>query len=404
MSLQNVLKKVEDLRDEMVDFMVEMIKIKAVNPAFGGEGEEKRAEWLEEKLREICDDVKRYDAVDDKGIKRPNLVGIIYGENRERTLWIIGHMDTVPEGDLSLWDYDPYDPVVKDGKIYGRGTLDDGQAIVTSYFAAKAILDLGLRPKINIGLVYVSDEEAGSKYGLNYLMDKDIFKKDDLVVIPDAGNEDGSFIEIAEKSAMWIKVVTLGKQTHASMPATGINAHRVAMKYALWVDEYLHRKYDKKNELFSPPESTFEMTKKEANVGNINTIPGKDVFYFDFRILPEYDLDEILGDMRKIADIVEKEFNAKVELEMVSKSRAAPPTPMESEVVQKLIKAIKELRGIEPKAGGIGGGTVAAAFRAESIPAVVWMTADDVEHQPNEFCRIKNLVEDAKVFAYLALT
>ncbi len=404
MSLQNVLKKVEDLRDEMVDFMVEMIKIKAVNPAFGGEGEEKRAEWLEEKLREICDDVKRYDAVDDKGIKRPNLVGIIYGENRERTLWIIGHMDTVPEGDLSLWDYDPYDPVVKDGKIYGRGTLDDGQAIVTSYFAAKAILDLGLRPKMNIGLVYVSDEEAGSKYGLNYLMDKDIFKKDDLVVIPDAGNEDGSFIEIAEKSAMWIKVVTLGKQTHASMPATGINAHRVAMKYALWVDEYLHRKYDKKNELFSPPESTFEMTKKEANVGNINTIPGKDVFYFDFRILPEYDLDEILGDMRKIADIVEKEFNAKIELEMVSKSRAAPPTPMESEVVQKLIKAIKELRGIEPKAGGIGGGTVAAAFRAESIPAVVWMTADDVEHQPNEFCRIKNLVEDAKVFAYLALT
>ncbi|MCD6276552.1 MAG: M20 family metallo-hydrolase [Thermoplasmata archaeon] len=404
MSLQNVLKKVEDLRDEMVDFMVEMIKIKAVNPAFGGEGEEKRAEWLEEKLREICDDVKRYDAVDDKGIKRPNLIGIIYGENRDRTLWIIGHMDTVPEGDLSLWDYDPYDPVVKDGKIYGRGTLDDGQAIVTSYFAAKAILDLGLKPKINIGLVYVSDEEAGSKYGLNYLMDKDIFKKDDLVVIPDAGNEDGSFIEIAEKSAMWIKVVTLGKQTHASMPATGVNAHRVAMKYALWVDEYLHRKYDKKNELFSPPESTFEMTKKEANVGNINTIPGKDVFYFDFRILPEYDLDEILGDMRKIADIVEKEFNAKIELEIVSKSRAAPPTPMESEVVQKLIKAIKELRGIEPKAGGIGGGTVAAAFRAEGIPAVVWMTADDVEHQPNEFCRIKNLVEDAKVFAYLALT
>ena len=403
MSLEKVLKKIEELQDDMVKFTVEMIKIKAVNPAFDGEGEEKRAEFLEKKLKEICDEVKRYDAVDDKGLRRPNLVGIIYGENRDRTLWIIGHMDTVPEGELSLWEHDPYDPMVKEGKIYGRGTLDDGQAIVTSYFAAKAILESNMRPKMNIGLVYVSDEEAGSKYGLYYLMDKNIFKKNDLVVIPDAGNEDGSFIEIAEKSAMWIKITTIGKQTHASMPETGINAHRAGMKYALWVDEFLHRKYDKKNELFSPPESTFEMTKKDANVGNINTIPGKDIFYFDFRVLPEYDLDEILQDMRKIADIVESEFGVKIEIEIVSKSKAAPPTPIESEVVQKLIRALKELRNIEPKAGGIGGGTVAEAFREIGIPAVVWMTADDVEHQPNEFCRIKNLVEDAKVFAYLAM-
>ncbi len=403
MTLQNVFKKVEELRDEMTDFMVNMIRIKAVNPAFGGEGEEKRAEFLERKLKEICDEVKRYDAVDKNGLKRPNLVGIIYGENRNRTLWIIGHMDTVPEGDLSLWKHDPYDPVVEDGKIYGRGTLDDGQAIVTSYFAVRAILDLGMRPNVNVGLVYVSDEEAGSQYGLEYLMDKGLFKKNDLVIVPDGGNENGSFIEIAEKSAMWLKITTIGKQTHASMPQTGINAHRVAMKYALLVDEFLHRKYGKRNTLFAPPESTFEMTKKDANVGNINTIPGKDVFYFDFRVIPDYNLDDILKDMRRIASLLEEEFGATINIDIVSRSDAAPPTDVNSEVVQRLIKALKKLRGIEPVPGGIGGGTVAAAFRRIGVPAVVWMTADDVEHQPNEFCRIKNLMEDAKVFAYMAM-
>ena len=403
MNLENVFGKLEEMKDELINFTMEMIRIKAVNPAFGGEGEEKRAEWLEEKMKEICDEVRRYDAIDDKGLKRPNLIGIIYGEDRSRTLWLIGHMDTVPEGDLSLWSHDPYDPVLKDGKIYGRGTLDDGQAIVASYFAAKAILAAGMRPKYNIGLAYVADEEAGSEYGLHYLMDKDIFKPNDLVVVPDGGNSDGSFVEIAEKSAAWIKITTIGKQAHASMPHTGINAHRAAMKFALYVDEYMHKKYDLKDETFDPPESTFEITKKESNVGNINTIPGRDVIYFDYRVLPHYNIDEVIEDVRRIAREFEIMEKVKIEVEVVQSSQAAPPTDVNSEVVQKLIRALKEVRGIDSKAGGIGGGTVAAAFRAIGIPAVVWMTADDVEHQPDEFCRLENCIGDAKVFIYLAL-
>ncbi len=403
MNLENVFEKLENMRDELVEFTMDMIRIKAVNPAFGGEGEEKRAEWLEEKLREICDEVKRYDAVDDKGIKRPNLVGIIYGEDRSRTLWIIGHMDTVPEGDLSLWSHDPYDPILKDGKIYGRGTLDDGQAIVASYFAAKAILSAGLRPKYNLGLVFVADEEAGSKYGLIYLLDKGIFKPNDLVVVPDGGNSDGSFIEIAEKSAVWLKITTIGKQAHASMPHTGVNAHRAAMKFALAVDEYLHEKYNLRDETFDPPESTFEITKKEKNVDNINTIPGKDIIYFDYRVLPQYSIDEVIEDVKRITKEYEKKENVKIIVDIVQKSQAAPPTDVKSEIVQKLMRAIKELRGIDPVPGGIGGGTVAAALREMGIPAVVWMTADEVEHQPDEFCRVENCIGDAKVFIYLSL-
>lgn len=401
--MKEVMSKIEDMREEITQFMVDMIRVKAVNPAFGGEGEEKRAEFLERKLKEICDEVKRYDTEDERGLKRPNLVGIIFGENRKRTIWILSHMDTVPEGDLSLWSNDPYNPVVKDGKIYGRGTLDDGQGIVSSYFAAKAIIESGKRPKYNLGLVFVSDEEAGSTYGVHYLMDKNLFLKDDLVIVPDAGNEDGSFLEIAEKSATWLKIKTEGIQTHASIPNRGLNAHRVGMKFALKVDEYLHNKYSKEDKLFDPPFSTFEMTKKEKNVDNINTIPGTDIFYFDFRVLPIYDIDEVVNDVKNIAGEIERETGAKINVEIVQKSQAAPPTPENSEIVVNLMKAIKDLRDLNAKIGGIGGGTVAAAFRKMGIPAVVWMTADEVEHQPDEFCRIENLVEDAKVFAYISL-
>ena len=60
-------------------------------------------------------------------------------------------------------------------------------------------------------------------------------------------------------------------------------------------------------------------------------------------------------------------------------------------------------RGLDATVGGIGGGTCAAFFRKQGIPAVVWSTIDEVAHQPDEYARIKNMVEDAKVFALLAL-
>ncbi len=68
-----------------------------------------------------------------------------------------------------------------------------------------------------------------------------------------------------------------------------------------------------------------------------------------------------------------------------------------------LKKAIKELRGKDAKAGGIGGGTFAAYFRKLGIPAVVWATLDMTAHQPDEYAIIDNIVNDAKVMAYLAL-
>jgi succinyl-diaminopimelate desuccinylase len=68
-----------------------------------------------------------------------------------------------------------------------------------------------------------------------------------------------------------------------------------------------------------------------------------------------------------------------------------------------LREAVETIRGIKPKVGGIGGGTCAAYFRRVGIPAVVWSTADEMAHQPNEYARIDNIVNDAKIFAQLAM-
>ena len=393
-------KLVENMKDEMVKTMVEMIPIKAISPELGGTGEKERADYLEKVLNAAgFDELKRLDVKDESGYIRSNIIAKIKGKEGKKTLWLAAHIDTVPEGDISLWKTDPFKPVVEGDRIYGRGTADDGQAVVSSIYALKALKNSGIRPKNDIGLMLLSDEEVGSRYGMHYVLDNYNFGKEDEFIVPDAGNSKGDAIEIAEKGLLWICVKVIGKQGHGSRPDLSLNANRIGMKLALSIDERLHYKFSSANNIFVPPYSTFEPTKREANVQNINTIPGTDVFCFDCRILPSYKVDEVLNEIKDEVEYYKKKFGVEVELKLVQKSDPAPETDPSSEVIVKLKKAIKELRGFDPVLIGIGGGTVAAPLRRKGYSAAVWFTTDNVEHSPNEYCKISNMVEDTKVFA-----
>jgi len=419
MEMRVVSEEIEKLRDEMVETLIELIKIPAISPDSGGEGEYDKAQKLLEIIRGWpFDKIERYDAPDPRAKNgvRPNILAYYYGEQGEKSprLWILTHLDVVPPGDLSKWTVTkPFEPLVKDGKIYGRGSEDNGQSLVASLYAVKALMNLGIRPKRTIILAFVSDEETGSKHGLEWLMKEhpEVFRKDDLVLVPDGGNEEGTFIEIAEKSILWMKIKVKGKQVHASMPGLGLNAHRVALDYAKELDEFLHEKYNARDELFDPPESTFEPTMGGNPSDAPNIAPGEHEVVFDCRVLPQYNLDNILNDAQELAEEIKekyrKEVNGKVlpevRVEVLQRLDAPAPTPKDSEIVKLLQKAIKELRGKDVKIGGIGGGTFAAYFRKLGIPAVVWATLDEMAHQPNEYTKIENMVEDAKIMTALAL-
>ncbi|MDK2900215.1 MAG: succinyl-diaminopimelate desuccinylase [Thermosipho sp. (in: thermotogales)] len=401
---EKIIKRVEEIQEDIKNSMKKFISINSVNPRSGGPGEKEMAEWLQSLIKDWgFDSIERYDAKDDivpYGF-RPNIVARYNGTVGKRTIWIITHMDKVPAGDLSLWENDPFTPVEKDGKIYGRGAEDNGSSLIASLYGLKTIMDLGIRSKDNIALAFVSDEETGSDYGIKYLVKQNLFSKNDLFIVPDSGEPDGSFIEIAEKSILWFKVIVSGKQAHASRPDIAKNAHRYGAKFLTILDEYLNSNYNEEDLLFDYPKSSFEPTKKESNVENVNTIPGTDIFYFDCRILPQYNLEEIFKNIVSLGEKFEKENGVKIQIEKLQFEQAAPPTDKNSEIVVKLINAIKEMRNITPRVGGIGGGTCAAILRNEGLPAAVWATIDETAHQPNEYVVIKNLIEDTKVYAYL---
>ncbi len=396
-----VIDNVESYREKMVKTLCDLIEIRAIPPEFGGDGEFKKAEYLMKYL-DGFDYVERFDVKDERvsaGL-RPNIVAKINGA-LERTIWIIAHLDVVPEGDERLWNTPPFKGIVKDNRVYGRGSEDNGQSIVSSLFAAKSIINSGLTPKYSLGVVYVADEEAGSNYGIKHLIKQNIFSKDDMFVIPDVGTPKGDMIEIAEKSILWLKFKVYGQQSHASLP-TGVNAARRAMEFILDLDKKLHLKFNAENKLFVPPHSTFEPTKREKNVDNINTIPGLDISYMDCRVIPDYDLDEVLEYIEDIRIFHEMKGNGEIKVEVVQKV-SSPPTPETATIVTKLKKTIEVLRELPVSFYGIGGNTCASFFRKNGfVETAAWCTADGVAHQANEYCVIDHMVEDAKVFAALA--
>ncbi|MCX8160239.1 MAG: M20 family metallo-hydrolase [Candidatus Saccharicenans sp.] len=397
-------KRLESFRDQMVELQMKLCAIPAIAPASGGEGEARKAEFLEAYLRQNgITDLKVIKApdVDAPSGYRPNILALYRGLNSSRTIWVMSHLDVVPPGELSQWRGDPFKAWVEKGRIYGRGVEDNQQDMVASIFAVKALIAENLKPSYDVGLVLVADEETGSKKGIEYVLNNtEVFRKDDLIIVPDAGNSHGTMIEVAEKSILWLKVRTLGRQAHGSTPEKGINSFKAA-SFLITELESLYKIFDKKERLFNPPISTFEPTKKEANVPNINTIPGEDVFYMDCRILPLYEVDQVLKTAGKIAAGIEKKFKVKIEIEIVQKAPAAPPTSPRAPVVQALKKAVRDVYHREARAMGIGGGTVAALFRRAGFPAACWSRLDETAHMPNEYCIIDNMVGDAKVFAHI---
>ena len=406
-TLKKVYETIEGYRDAFVDLQTGLTAIPALGPTNEGEGESKKAAFLEKWITDnvTFDSITHYDAPDDRvpSKVRPNIIAIRKGVSEEKTIWVMAHIDVVPPGDLNHWETDPYKVTVKDGKIYGRGVEDDQHGIVTPLFALKAIEELGIQLPYNVGVVVVADEETGNKYGIQHLLkQKGIFKSEDFILVPDSGSPDGSMIEVAEKSISWLKIVTKGKQCHASTPAEGINAHRAAAHLITRIDT-LYETFNQRDEVFDPPISTFEPTKKESNVPNVNTIPGEDVIYVDMRVLPDIPLDDVHAEVEKMVSEIEKKFGVTITMSSPQREDAAPATPTDAPVVKALARSIQDVYGIDAKPIGIGGGTVAAVFRRMGLHAVVWSRIDELAHQPNEYTHIDNMVGDAKVFAHIFL-
>ena len=170
-----------DRSGEMLEFARQLISIPSPNPP----GDERAiADAITDHLRALgIDQVERHGISDE----RPNLVITVTGDRPGPTLVLAGHTDTKPAGDLGVWGTDPWDPVVRDGALFGLGSGDMKVAVAAMTYAAAALLTVPFagRPV----LVFTADEEAGSELGSNWLAEQGLLEADAAIIGEPAGVE-----------------------------------------------------------------------------------------------------------------------------------------------------------------------------------------------------------------------
>ncbi|BDV01017.1 diaminopimelate aminotransferase [Thermodesulfomicrobium sp. WS] len=404
--LDTVLRHIDESAAQLIAWQRQLVALPALGPDNGGSGELAKVQALEAILGPMGLSLQRFDAPDPRvpcGV-RPNLVARMPGETPQ-TLWILAHTDVVPPGDLALWTGDPWTLRVHGDTMIGRGVEDNHQAILSALVAMDALQRSSVRPHFSVGLLLVADEETGNRYGIDALLahHRELFAPEDMFVVPDAGEPDGLAIEIAEKSMLWVQITVTGKQCHASRPQLGANTLVASAHLIVALAEELPKRFPQEDPLFSPSISTFTPTKKDANVPNINTVPGQDVFYVDCRILPSIAVEEVEAAMSQLAAATAAQYGVQITISPVLRQEAAPPTPADSAVVRLLTEAIQADRGKTPRCVGIGGGTVAAQLRRHGFAAAVWSTLLCTAHQPDEKASIANTLADARVLARMLL-
>jgi succinyl-diaminopimelate desuccinylase len=397
--------RIEEKREQIIEMQRDLTAVPALGPQNGGAGEWEKsqvlARWLSKLGLGACESIPVPDPRVPRG-ERPNLLLALPGRASDSSFWIMSHLDIVPPGEASLWESDPYALVVKGDRLIGRGVEDNQQGLVSSVIAALCVKEAGLQPSRTVKLLFVADEETGSEFGIQALVKKPgLFGRQDEALVPDGGSTDGTRIEIAEKSILWLRFRVRGKQCHASTPQKGINAFEAGSHLVVRLGALAER-FPSRDPLFDPSLSTFTPTKKEANVPNINTLPGEDVFHLDCRVLPRESLDDVMSEIRTICDGVQRDFAVGVDIQQVQRA-SSPPTPENAPIVASLKRCIRAVYGVDGRTVGIGGGTVGAFLRKEGIPTVVWGKIEEAAHQPNEYCLLGNLMGDALVMAQLML-
>ena len=294
---------------------------------------------------------------------RPNLIARLKGRGTSPPLLLQGHVDVVTTANQD-WTHPPFEGKVVDGYVWGRGALDmkGGVAMMLAAFLrAKAE---GLTPAGDIVLAILSDEEAGSDYGANYLVEN---HAEQFEGVRYAIGEFGGFpiyigqhkfyaIQVAQKQFCWMKLILHGPGGHASNPIRGGIMARLAKllqnldqnrlpvhitsvarqmleSIAAATPSPLNSAFlqlldpaltDSVLDQFGPQGSMFDaMLHNTVNATvvhggeKINVIPGEIILKLDGRLLPGYTPDDMMAELRPI-------IGDDTELEIIRSDPAIP--------------------------------------------------------------------------------
>ncbi len=197
----------------LTDVLRDLVRIHSTNPSLveSGAGEDDMAEYLADRMRDLGLDVTRIESTPG----RPSVVGTRAGSGGGRSLMFNGHTDTVGVDGMD----DPFEPEIRGGRMYGRGTQDMKGSLAAHLAAVKALNEAGVELAGDLVLACVADEEHAS-LGTEAVLEE--VRTHGAIVTEPTDLE----LCLAHKGFVWIDVMTVGRAAHGSRPEEGIDANR----------------------------------------------------------------------------------------------------------------------------------------------------------------------------------
>lgn len=363
----------------MIDLACSLISQKTINPP-GNEYLVK--DIVIKSMKELGMKVK---VIGDK--KRPNILGEV--GSGPPSVAILCHMDVVSPG--RGWKTNPFKPVIKNGRLYGRGACDDKGPYAASWAAIKAVLSSGKKLKGKIILGAVADEERGSEAGIQLLLKKKKINCD-FCFIPDGGriNE----VVIGEKGMLWLKFASVGKAAHGSNPEKGINAITNMIKF---LSNITNLKINKK---IDPHFSPLTINLGEIKGGDApNIVPSYCEATVDIRYPLGIKKEHIIKKVKSLLKSFNKKTNTKITLKDILQDTSPHLLDRDNQFLKTFLEVSKDMKE-KTKVTTIGGNSVGKLLHFAGFPSFSHSPEDiSVAHQANESISLKNLKKCAILWA-----
>jgi acetylornithine deacetylase len=362
--------------DPAIRLLRELVAVNSVNPTLvrGAPGEREIAELIAAEMRRGGLDV----SIETVTHGRPNVVGVLEGRAKGRTLMLCGHTDTVGVTGM----VDPFTPTERDGRLYGRGAQDMKAGVAAMIAAAIAIAGHGHLDSGRLVVACVVDEEHSS-IGADALVKS--WRADAAVVTEPTDLA----IAIGHKGCSWVEISVEGKAAHGSRPADGEDAI-LRLGRVLSRLEQLDRALQAR-----PPHLLVGTGSLHASIveggRELSSYPDRATLQMERRTLPAEAESVALEEVQQILDGLAREdatFRASARTMF---SRPAYEILPESDLPQLLSGAISHVGGT-PRTTGASFWTDAAVLGHAGIPSVLFGPGGAGLHSTEEYVNVADVL------------
>ncbi|MBI5294111.1 MAG: YgeY family selenium metabolism-linked hydrolase [Chloroflexi bacterium] len=290
--VNEIKKRVQDNRDNIIQFMLDIVAIPSMDGQLKDVGERIQAE-----MRKLGFDEARFDQMG-------NTIGRI--GNGPKVIVFDSHIDTVGVGDPSEWDWDPFVGKVEDGLLYARGACDEKGSTPGMVYGMAIARDLGLLDGYT-AYYFGNMEEWCDGIAPNAFVDADPQVKPDFVVI---GEPTKMQVYRGHKGRIELKITAHGQSAHAASHYLGDNAVYKMMSIITQI-----RELDRRMRFgmgYHPVQGypSIAVTDVEARTASLNAVPDQFTIYLDRRITSNEPRDEVIAQIKGlIPDYLQEEIH-----------------------------------------------------------------------------------------------